>query len=500
MPKHEAILNAPHPDRKTSLVICYYAFKQLGWQIQFAGETALSGLAPKNTIGWKKYNVQITAGYNEQDNFFVVSEMIHDEMMDVTGINKKRVEEFEAALEVVKEKITAEEIETGNKAIDELRAQTIQVFEEETKRIEEINTAMNLGNGNMYVTYAIIAINALVFILMVLDGAGLFTPNGLVHLKWGSNFKPLTQSGDWWRLLTCVFIHFGIIHLALNMYALFSVGVYLEPMLGKVKYITAYLCTGVLASLASLWWHTEPTNSAGASGAVFGMYGLFLALLTSNLIPKSVRQALLQSIGIFVVYNLIYGLKGGVNNAAHIGGLISGLLIGYIYVFAIKKEKEEEPVKWVTPAVIIITIAAVVLYLQQNKSTEEERRAIKEELSIASYKDAEKYNDKLKRFGELEEKAMNAMNDTVSNEQLIENMKNITAKAWVEAEGVVQSMQQMNVSEVQHKKADLMLKYVQLRKKETDFRISFAGSPSDAIKDSIISMVNRINSVVERIH
>ena len=499
MPKHEAVLNAPHHDRKTSLIICYYAFKQLGWEIQFAGETAVSGLAPKNKIGWKKYNVQITAGYNEQDNFFVVSEMIHDEMMDVTGINKKRVEEFEAALEVIKEKITEGEIETGNKAIDELRTQTIQVFEEETKRIEEINKAMNLNNGNMYATYAIIAINVLIFILMVLDGAGLITPNGIVHLKWGSNFNILTQSGDWWRLITCVFIHFGIIHLALNMYALFSVGVYLEPMLGKAKYIAAYLCTGVLASLASLWWHTEGTNSAGASGAVFGMYGLFLALLTSNLIPKSVRQALLQSIVVFVIYNLIYGLKGGVDNAAHIGGLVSGLIIGFIYVFAIKKEKQEQPVKWVTPAVIIITIAVVVLYLQQNKSTEEERRAIKDELSIASYKDAEKYNDKLKRFGELEEKAVNAMNDTVSNELLIENIKNIAVSAWVEAESVVQSMQQMNVSEVQLKKANLMLEYVQLRKKETDFRISFATSPSAAINDSITSVVNKINRVVERI-
>lgn len=499
MPKHEAILQAPNNDRKTSLVICYYAFKQLGWELQFAGENAVTGLAPKNTIAWKKYHVQVTAGYNEEGNFFVLSEMIHDEMMDVTGINKKRVEELEAAIANVKTTITDAQIETGKNEIDELHAQTLQVFEEETKRIEEVNKAMNLNNGNMYATYAIIAINVLIFILMVLDGAGLMTPNGIVHLKWGSNFKTLTQSGDWWRLITCVFIHFGIIHLALNMYALFSVGVYLEPMLGKVKYITAYLCTGVLASLASLWWHTEPTNSAGASGAVFGMYGLFLALLTSNLIPKSVRQALLQSIVVFVIYNLIYGLKGGVDNAAHIGGLISGLLIGYAYVFAIKKEKEEQPVKWIVPAVVIITIVSVSLYLEQNKSSAQERKAIQEEIAIASFKDAEKYSEQLQRFAVLEEKAVNAMNDTVANEILVENMKKISVNAWLEAEGIIQSMQKMNVSEAQHKKADLMLEYVRLRQKETDFRINFAATPTNALNDSITSVVRRINVVVSQI-
>ncbi|MEJ7610097.1 MAG: rhomboid family intramembrane serine protease [Ferruginibacter sp.] len=100
-------------------------------------------------------------------------------------------------------------------------------------------------------------------------------PNGTVHIKWGSNYGPLTLSGDPWRLITNVFIHFGIIHLAMNMYCLYIIGSYLEPMLGKTKFITAYLCTGILASLTSLWWHNESVNSAGASGAVFGLYGLF---------------------------------------------------------------------------------------------------------------------------------------------------------------------------------------------------------------------------------
>jgi len=161
-----------------------------------------------------------------------------------------------------------------------------------------------------------IAINVLVFILMAMDGAGIMDLNPMVHIKWGSNYLPLTLSGDWWRVITSTFIHFGIIHLLMNMYCLYMAGVYLEPMLGKLKYITAYLCTGILASIISLWWHRDIAeyNSAGASGAIFGMYGLFLALLSTNLIPKQMRMPLLQSIGIFVVYNLAYGMKAGVDN------------------------------------------------------------------------------------------------------------------------------------------------------------------------------------------
>lgn len=137
----------------------------------------------------------------------------------------------------------------------------------------------------------------------------------------------MTLAGEWWRLLTCCFEHIGLMHLLLNMYALAMVGVYLEPLLGRGRMLVLYGVTGVCASLASLWWH-ENIISAGASGAIFGLYGVFLALLMTDLIHKEVRKNLLSSIGIFVVYNLIYGLKGGVDNAAHIGGLVSGLVLG----------------------------------------------------------------------------------------------------------------------------------------------------------------------------
>ncbi len=326
---------------------------------------------------------------------------------------------------------------------------------------------MNLSGSNIYVTYGIIAINVLVFILMVVNGAGLFEPNGYVHLKWGSDYAPLTLSGDWWRLVTNVFIHFGIIHLAMNMYCLYTVGVYLEPMLGKAKYTAAYLCTGVLASIVSLWWHNNPVNSAGASGAVFGMYGLFLALLTTSLIPKAVRQPMLQSIVIFVAYNLFYGLKGGVDNAAHVGGLISGFVIGYIYVYAIKKEKQEQKLQWITPAVVVLTLGIAFNYLQQNKAGDAVRTAALNEVQAAGFKDNDRYNAVLNEIVTIEDKAVAPLSDTaLSDSELKNKIENTCFPLWSQAENKLKQMQKYDVSPNMQKKAIMLLEYVQLRRKE----------------------------------
>ena len=168
-------------------------------------------------------------------------------------------------------------------------------------------------NGNFFITPIILELNVLVFIAMVLAGAGFFTPENHVLLQWGANFKPLTVDGNqWWRMFTCTFIHAGILHLAMNMYALIYIGYFLEPYLGRFRFTLFYVLTGLCSSTASLYWHSFSV-CIGASGAIFGMYGVFLALLTTNLIEKSTRKTLLSSIALFVAYSLIFGSNGNVD-------------------------------------------------------------------------------------------------------------------------------------------------------------------------------------------
>ncbi len=183
---------------------------------------------------------------------------------------------------------------------------------------------------NGWATLAIIGVNIAVFLLMAVKGVNIMQPETQDLLDWGANFKPLTLDGEWWRLITACFLHIGILHLAINMYSLFSVGILLENMLGRVQYVIAYFVCGLSGSAASLWWH-EATVSAGASGAIFGMFGLFYAwVITSHLIPDAEKKAQLTSAATFIGFNLFIGLSGRIDNAAHLGGLVAGIIIGLL--------------------------------------------------------------------------------------------------------------------------------------------------------------------------
>lgn len=498
MPRQQQSFTITSPNKETTLAICYNSFRQLNWDILFAGEDKLLAGTPPV---WKSKGQQVMVEATGEQ-LIISSEMVNDEVFDLGGKNKKNIAAFWNAFEKCRQTITETEIIDTTAAIEVLKAKTMDIAEQEAKEAAEIDAAMNLSKSNLYVTYAIIAVNVLVFVLMAINGAGIFETNGLVHIKWGSNFGPLTLSGDWWRLITSVFIHFGIIHLLMNMYSLYMVGIYLEPMLGKIKYAAAYLCTGVFGSIVSVWWHKDPANSAGASGAIFGMYGLFLALLTTNLIPKKIRQGLLQSIGIFVVYNLIYGVKGGVDNSAHVGGLVSGFVIGYIYAYSIKQEKANQKLSWIVPAVVVLTAAAAFTYLQQNKADTGARNAILNEVNAADYKDNDRFNKRIEEFAANEEKAIAVLNntDSISRSEYAQRLKDALS-FWDIAENALKATSGYTISEASHKKADRLTAYVQLRKEEFNYLISLYSLPTDdeAITQKLEEVEIKLTKLLEEL-
>jgi rhomboid protease GluP len=151
-------------------------------------------------------------------------------------------------------------------------------------------------------------------------------------LKWGADFGPLTTHGQWWRLFTSTFEHIGIIHLVMNMYVLLSIGMFTERLFGRVGFLVLYILCGIGGSLTSLALHPVLV-SAGASGAVFGLYGGLLGYLASQRreIPTEKVIALTKNAGIFLLYNIIYGAtKSNVDMGAHVGGFASGLLLGFM--------------------------------------------------------------------------------------------------------------------------------------------------------------------------
>jgi rhomboid protease GluP len=179
------------------------------------------------------------------------------------------------------------------------------------------------------VTVTIIAANVLVYLAMGLSGVSWTEPSIQDAVKWGADFGPLTLNSDWWRLFTSTFVHFGIIHIGLNMWCLWNLGTTLEPFMGRKVFSVTYVASGLAASLVSVAW--DPWRvSAGASGAIFGVAGAlvsYLALKKTTADRALVRRNL-KSLGIFIVYNLLYGVGGSIDNSAHMGGLVAGLILG----------------------------------------------------------------------------------------------------------------------------------------------------------------------------
>jgi rhomboid protease GluP len=182
-----------------------------------------------------------------------------------------------------------------------------------------------------WLTPAIIYTNAAIFVLVALYTQSImwFPARELVVL--GGNFGPLTVDGQWWRLLTSVFLHGGLLHLIFNALVLANIGIFLEPLLGRVSFAIVYLLTGILASLTSLMFNYGVV-SVGAYGAIFGMYGFFLALLTTKLFKPEFRTTFLKNTLGFVALNIAIGFFGPIDNAAHLGGLISGFILGYVWL------------------------------------------------------------------------------------------------------------------------------------------------------------------------
>jgi len=195
-------------------------------------------------------------------------------------------------------------------------------------------------NSNFKATAIIIGLNLLVFIIMAFAGLGFISFEASDLFAWGANYRPAVIDGQWWRLLTSIFLYGGLMHLLNNMYGLFFAAIFLEPVLRSLKYMLAYLFCGLAGSLASIWWHPA-TIGVGASGAIFGLYGILIVLLITNRVNQSGKKFLLINCLIFTGINLLIGLTGGIDNAAHIGGLISGLFLGIIFYFFTDPPKQK---------------------------------------------------------------------------------------------------------------------------------------------------------------
>jgi len=189
-------------------------------------------------------------------------------------------------------------------------------------------------------TYILLAINIAVFGWMILHGVSAKEPTRDQLIHYGATNAYFILTGQWWRLLTATFVHVGLLHIATNMWCLWNLGLLGEPLLGPVGLIVVYLITGIAGNLLSLLFNVMARDGvsvgAGASGAVFGIAGILIVLLSNKKLPipafelNRLRRSVIQ----FAVLNLVLGIGANftsivrIDNHAHIGGFLSGLALG----------------------------------------------------------------------------------------------------------------------------------------------------------------------------
>jgi rhomboid protease GluP len=186
------------------------------------------------------------------------------------------------------------------------------------------------SESSITLTQVIFGASIAVFLATALASGSAMNISGEVSARFGANFGPYTLSGEWWRLLTYMFLHGGAMHIFFNMWCLWDLGRLCESLYGRWTFAAIYLITGIAGGLASIGWNPG-VLSVGASGAIFGLAGALIAsfYLGEFSLPRAAISGTLRSLVIFAVFNLGFGqLFGGIDNACHIGGLVSGLALG----------------------------------------------------------------------------------------------------------------------------------------------------------------------------
>lgn len=445
--KHIEYLDLNGIDKDVFLAAAVEAANRLGWNVSFVSET---GFVAYTQFSWSSWSEELKVKF-EADTVTIKSECVVGQLVD-WGKNRNNVERLLEEIEEIRSALSPEQL---NDMVAELRQRYASSADDilnkppstSKERVGNFFSIFKPAEG-YFITPILINVTVLVFVAMVLSGTNLLLPANQDLLDWGANFRPLTLGGESWRLLTSCFLHIGILHLLLNMYALHYIGSLLEPYLGKTRFLAVYLISGIAASMTSLYWNSW-VISAGASGAIFGLYGVFIALLLGNILDKSVKKALLISALVFVGYSLVNGLrlKGAIDNAAHVGGLVSGLLIGCAFIPSLK-DYQNNIKKFSTIAFLTLVLAcsSFLVYTRIPNTLV-------------------KYEEKMTLFASMEAMALEplALPEGTPKEKVLSELKDRGIYYWNENKKLIDSLENMDLPLTLRVKNDRLKEYCDIR-------------------------------------
>lgn len=358
------------------LIIARQVIENLGWKLSHISETGIIAYTP---ISFQSYTEEISIRI--QANFAVVkSECVGIQMwFNDYGKNDLNLEKFFHEFEYVQYHLQ----DIWDERLAEFHA--LINTQDDTYFDKAPLTAKNKIKNVLYlffpqkgylVTPILLILNVLYFgftLLFVTVVFKLRTEDSLItevitnaYLNLGANSRELVLEGQFWRLITHQFVHLGLSHVFFNMYALVYIGLMVEHKLGSVKFLTTYLLSGICGGLISIVFH-KFGFMAGASGAIMGIFGAFMALILSKAFEKNANKALLISTILVTAIMLLNGINSKVDNSAHIGGLVSGFIICYI-LFNEKLFKWQVTRNWQygLTGILVVAFSAGVLILTPN--------------------------------------------------------------------------------------------------------------------------------------
>ncbi|OSZ77987.1 hypothetical protein CAP35_06880 [Chitinophagaceae bacterium IBVUCB1] len=484
--KHKTEIPANNISEEKFLAASYETIKQLEWDIKYISKSGIIAYTPfKMSSGNEEVTIRI-----ENDIIYIKSETLGSQLHD-WGKNKKNadlfIDKYREIESILTEEGTEQALQELNSFIDSediLSAEKYAKFEKGGGLL-----GIFIPREGYYVTPILIILNILVFVAMAISGVHIIAPEADDIYLWGGNYGSGTLNGQWWRIFTCAYIHIGIIHLLMNMYGLIYIGLFLEPLLGKWKFLACYILTGITSSLLSLYIHPDVV-SAGASGAIFGLYGVFLAMLTTNLIDKASRKAILPSIAIFVGYNLLNGLKEGVDNAGHIGGLIGGVLLGYAYYSSIKHpDNKQTSIITTIAATILIGVSVPITFKATHNSDE------------AYINAAETFAKNMERFTTMESMALEIYTspNSSSKETMLNEIQNRGIYYWKECEKILVENEKIAPNNKAREVNNVLKEYVALRIQCYELLYKKVSEETDIYDAKIQELNNKIETTISKL-
>lgn len=394
------------------------------------------------------------------------------------GRNQKNIEEhLLPAFIGLRDKMGADKI--GN-AAESLKKETLSQLQ--TGRVS--GEKITFGIKDHEVTFFLILANIVLYFIMIYRGVDVYNPLPKDITLWGGNVKEFVAAGEWWRLVTNLFVHVGVQFLMVSLIGLYFIGIMVETVLGKVKFLIGYLTTGALASLASIYFAANGVT-AGASGAIAGLYGILIAFATTGYVNKKFNKIWFLGVMAYLVFAIWFGVNNGIDNTSNLGGLIAGIIIGYLfYLFHFRKNLARSGGIRISIEVVLITALLIFLYIRSGKD------------------DSLRFEKAVMKLNQIELKAMTQMQklqDAEDNEAAAKTLKEEALPLWKNFQKEIDKTDVYRLDDKFNQKRKLLHDYAQMRIKQTNLIYKSISEDTDKYNAEIEKVSVEIEQLIDKL-